>query len=92
MVLVSRIRQAIIAELFLNEVWHKPRPSDAGSLEWWSKMRGTGILDSLAGVAFVKKVSFLLDISVLYFTMAISWLTFHGKKYSLRSLLLRTAI
>ena len=43
-VLGSRIQQAI-AVLFPNDVWHKP-PPDAGSLEWWSKMRN--ILDSLA--------------------------------------------
>jgi hypothetical protein len=35
--LVSRIQQAI-SVLFPNGVWLEP-PSDAESLEWWSKMR-----------------------------------------------------
>jgi hypothetical protein len=43
-VLVSCIQQAI-AVLFPSDVRHKP-PPDAGSLEWWSKMRN--ILNSFA--------------------------------------------
>ena len=43
-VIVSRIQQAI-AILFPNKKWITP-PPDAGSMEWWNKMRN--VLDLLA--------------------------------------------